>query len=68
VSLIDQRVLVLGGASGIGLAAAQTTAKAGAEVIVVSSTVRRVEAAVAALPDGVTGHVVDLTDEGAIRS
>jgi NAD(P)-dependent dehydrogenase (short-subunit alcohol dehydrogenase family) len=60
----NQRVVVLGGTSGIGYATAAAAVAGGAEVVVVSSTARRVDETVAAL--GVTGRTADLTDPGAL--
>jgi NAD(P)-dependent dehydrogenase (short-subunit alcohol dehydrogenase family) len=54
----DQRVVILGGTSGIGYATASLAASRGASVTVVSSTPSRVSEAAAAL--GVAGRVADL--------
>jgi len=62
----DQRIAILGGTSGIGLATARAAAEEGASVIVASATEARVEAALAQLPDSAEGHVVDLLDEDAV--
>jgi NAD(P)-dependent dehydrogenase (short-subunit alcohol dehydrogenase family) len=67
VGLKDQRIVVLGGTSGIGLATAVAAAREGATVVVASRTQERVQRALAALPDGSEGHAVDLADEGAVR-
>lgn len=61
-----QRVVVLGGTSGIGLATAVAAASAGASVTVVSSSKERVEQALSVLPVDATGSAVDLTDESAV--
>jgi NAD(P)-dependent dehydrogenase (short-subunit alcohol dehydrogenase family) len=63
----NQRIAILGGTSGIGLATAKAAAEEGASVIVASATEARVEAALAQLPDSAEGHVVDLLDEDAVR-
>lgn len=68
MNLKGQRVVVLGGTSGIGLATAQAAASEGAEVVVVSSRQDSVDRAVAALPKGSAGHVADLSREDAIAS
>lgn len=62
MDLQGQRVVVLGGTSGIGLATAIAAADAGAAVVVASSSRGRVDKALAELPAGAEGHVVDLTD------
>jgi NAD(P)-dependent dehydrogenase (short-subunit alcohol dehydrogenase family) len=66
MTLTDQRVVVIGGSSGMGLATARAAAREGAAVTVVSSRVERVEAAVAELPVGCDGVVLDVRDEDAI--
>src|ERR1700742_1515613 len=66
MDLRGQRVVVLGGTSGIGLATATAAAGQGAEVTVVSSNEARVEQAVDALPPGARGHAADLTDPAAV--
>lgn len=62
----DQRVVILGGTSGIGLATAQAAAAEGAAVVVASSSAGRVEAALQQLPDTAEGRTVDLLDEAAV--
>jgi NAD(P)-dependent dehydrogenase (short-subunit alcohol dehydrogenase family) len=62
-TLRDQRVAVLGGTSGIGLATAKAAAEQGADVTVVS---RSVDKALAVLPPGTTGRAVDLSDPGQV--
>jgi NAD(P)-dependent dehydrogenase (short-subunit alcohol dehydrogenase family) len=68
MELSGQRVVVLGGTSGIGLAVAQAAAGRGAEVIVVSSRPASVERALGQLPAGVRGIAVDLGDEDRVRA
>jgi NAD(P)-dependent dehydrogenase (short-subunit alcohol dehydrogenase family) len=68
MSLTGKRVVVLGGASGIGLAVAEVAAREGAQAVVVSRDPGRVEAAVARLPIGAEGFTVDLTDEAAVMA
>ncbi len=68
MSLNGQRVVVLGGTAGIGLATAQAAAAAGATVIVSSSSRARVDQALATLPTGTEGYRVDLTDENAVEA
>jgi NAD(P)-dependent dehydrogenase (short-subunit alcohol dehydrogenase family) len=55
-----QRVIILGGTSGIGYATAEAAAAHGAEVVIVSSNAGRVREAAGRL--GVTGRVADLTE------
>jgi NAD(P)-dependent dehydrogenase (short-subunit alcohol dehydrogenase family) len=67
MDLHGQRVVVLGGTSGVGLAVAAGAASAGAEVVVVSSRRSSVDKALSALPDGATGRVADLSDPSTVR-
>ncbi|MFI6597991.1 SDR family oxidoreductase [Nonomuraea sp. NPDC050536] len=66
MELNDQRIVVLGGTSGIGLATAKLAASQGAEVVVVSSRPAGVARAVAEVP--AAGHVADLTDPAAVEA
>jgi len=65
-SFKGQKVLVVGGSSGIGLAVAETCALQGAEVVIASSSLARVEAACRVLPTGVRGEVLDVTSVNKI--
>ncbi|MEJ3659157.1 SDR family oxidoreductase [Actinomycetes bacterium KLBMP 9759] len=67
MGLIGERVLVLGGTSGIGLATAALAAAEGAQVVVVSSRRTSVDRALAELPAGSTGEVADLGDPTAVE-
>jgi NAD(P)-dependent dehydrogenase (short-subunit alcohol dehydrogenase family) len=66
MDLLDQRIVVLGGTSGIGLAVAKASVAARAAVVVGSSSEARVNSAVSALGERATGEVIDLSDEAAI--
>lgn len=66
--LQNQRIVLLGGTSGIGLATALAALAAGASVVVVSSRSQRVAEALAVLGERAEGHAVDLADEAAVRS
>jgi NAD(P)-dependent dehydrogenase (short-subunit alcohol dehydrogenase family) len=68
MSLKDKRVVVAGGSSGIGFATALAAANLGAEVIIASRNVERVNAALAKLPSNAQGQAVDFTDEAQIKS
>lgn len=68
MKLDGQRIAILGGSSGIGLATAQAAAKEGASLVIASSRKARVDEALATLPKGAEGHVIDLTNEGAVKS
>jgi NAD(P)-dependent dehydrogenase (short-subunit alcohol dehydrogenase family) len=65
--LAGQRVMLLGGSGGLGLATAQAAAADGAQVVIVSSNQARINRALADLPTGSEGHVVDLTDEAQVK-
>ena len=68
MTLNEQRIVVIGGSSGMGLATAQAAAREGAAVTVVSSRPERVDAALAELPDGCDGAVLDVRDERAVAA
>jgi NAD(P)-dependent dehydrogenase (short-subunit alcohol dehydrogenase family) len=68
MTLQDQRVVVLGGTSGIGLATAHLAAAHGATVIVASSNPDSVKRALETLPGSSSGEAVDLTDSTAVTA
>ena len=63
-SFSGQRVVIVGGTSGLGLATAQHLAEQGADVVVVGR--RHVDAALTHLPATATGASVDVHDEQAL--
>jgi len=65
MSLDGKRVVVIGGASGIGFAVAELARAQGAAVVIGSSAEANVSAAVERLP-GATGRTVDLRDETSV--
>jgi NAD(P)-dependent dehydrogenase (short-subunit alcohol dehydrogenase family) len=65
--LQNQRVVVLGGSSGIGLAVSQQVAEHGANLVLASSNAKRVQNAVGKLEGMAEGHTLDLSDEYAIQ-
>ena len=67
MSLQNQRVLVIGGTSGIGMAVATAVAERGATPIVVSRRQSSVDRALGSLPTGARGATVDLSDPAAIE-
>lgn len=67
MSLSGQRVVVIGGTSGIGLAVARAAAEAGASVIVASRRKTKIDAALEKLPAGVRGEPVNVRDEEDVR-
>jgi NAD(P)-dependent dehydrogenase (short-subunit alcohol dehydrogenase family) len=67
MTLDGQRIVILGGSSGIGLATAQAAAKEDASVVIASSRKPRLDEALATLPAGAKGYALDLTDEKAVK-
>jgi len=66
MGLAGQRVVVIGGTSGIGFAVAEGALAEGASVVVGSSNPQNVAAAEARLA-GAQGFAVDVTDEAAVE-
>jgi NAD(P)-dependent dehydrogenase (short-subunit alcohol dehydrogenase family) len=62
----NQKIVVVGGSSGMGLATARSAALEGAEVTIASSSQARIDAALTELPDSCAGAVVDVRDEAQI--
>lgn len=68
MTLAHERVVVIGGSSGTGLATARAAAEAGAAVTIASSDQGRLSAALAGLPDGCDGAVVDTRSEASVAA
>lgn len=68
ISLSNQRVLVVGGSSGIGLSIADHAARAGADVTIASRSSEKLAKAAKSLDGGVELAVLDTADEGGIES
>jgi NAD(P)-dependent dehydrogenase (short-subunit alcohol dehydrogenase family) len=68
MALTDQRVVIIGGSSGMGLATARAAADAGAAVTIASSNKERLNAALAGLPGGCDGVVVDARSQADIAA
>jgi NAD(P)-dependent dehydrogenase (short-subunit alcohol dehydrogenase family) len=64
----NQRVVIVGGSSGIGLAVAEEAASHGAEVVIVSSKAERVQEALKSIGGEARGEAVDVSDEKAVES
>jgi NAD(P)-dependent dehydrogenase (short-subunit alcohol dehydrogenase family) len=64
----NQRVVIVGGSSGIGLAVAEEVASQGSEVVIVSSNAERVQEAIKSIGGKTRGQAVDVSDEGAVES
>src|ERR1700676_2769296 len=67
-TLNGQRIVLIGGTSGFGFATARAAASEGAAIIVASSSKTKVDQAVAQLPAGVEGHVLDITREASVEA
>lgn len=67
MTLKGQRVVAVGGSSGIGFAIASVARELDAEVVIASSQAANVEAAVARLP-GAQGQVIDVRDEAQVAT
>ncbi|MHC3468918.1 SDR family oxidoreductase [Streptomyces sp. 7R007] len=67
MGLAGQRVVVIGGTTGIGLGVAEAAAREGAEVVVASRSKESVEGALARLPQGAEGHLLDVSEETRVR-
>src|SRR3954452_7618802 len=67
MELDSQKIVILGGTSGIGLATAQLAAAEGATVVVASSSPERLEAALADLPVSAEGYTLDVRREEETR-
>src|SRR6202012_651636 len=66
MSLASQRVVIIGGSSGMGLATARAAAAAGAVVTIASSNKGRLGAPLAELPGPGGGEVIDTRDEASV--
>jgi NAD(P)-dependent dehydrogenase (short-subunit alcohol dehydrogenase family) len=68
VALTQQRVVIIGGSSGMGLATARAAAAAGAAVTVASADKGRLDTALAGLPGNCDGAVVDTRSESDVAA
>ena len=66
--LEGSKVVVIGGASGVGFAVAAAALEAGAQVVVGSSQAARIEAAAGKLGGGAKGVTVDVRDEASVAA
>lgn len=67
IDLTGQRVLIIGGSSGIGRATAAMAASLGAQVTIASRSADKVAAAAAAIP-GATARTVDVTSDDSVQA
>ncbi|POM14275.1 short chain dehydrogenase [Burkholderia cepacia] len=68
MKLDDQRVLVVGGSSGIGEATARAFAEAGATVTIASRDAAKLAASKDRIGYGVSTGVMDITDDASVRA
>jgi NAD(P)-dependent dehydrogenase (short-subunit alcohol dehydrogenase family) len=68
VTLTSQRVVIIGGSSGMGLATARAAAAAGAAVTIASGDQGRLDTALAGLPVGCDAAVVDARREADVAA
>ncbi|GHO56900.1 SDR family oxidoreductase [Ktedonobacter robiniae] len=68
MNLDQQRIIILGGTSGVGLATAQMLAQAGAQVIIGGRQAEKVQQAMAVAGSNVTGEAIDATDAEQLRT
>ncbi|HYF16229.1 MAG TPA: SDR family oxidoreductase [Ramlibacter sp.] len=61
-----QRVLVVGGGSGIGLAVAKMAAAEGAQVVIAGRSRTKLDRAAAEIGQGLVGHEVDAREEASL--
>jgi NAD(P)-dependent dehydrogenase (short-subunit alcohol dehydrogenase family) len=66
MALTGQRVVIVGGSSGMGLATAHAAVAAGAVVTIASSNQARLNSALAGLPDSCGGFLVDIRNDADV--
>lgn len=66
-NLENQRILIIGGNSGMGLACARRLASKGAQVIIASRSQASLDAALATMAGKVAAHVVDFSSEASLE-
>lgn len=68
IDFTGQKILVVGGSSGIGRSTARLAAEMGAQVTIASRSAEKVEAAVRAIGGSAAGRTLDATDEDAVAA
>ena len=68
MSLSQQRILIIGGSNGMGLAAAQRLARAGADVLIAGRSQARLDAALGQIDGRATALAVDFTDASSLQA
>jgi NAD(P)-dependent dehydrogenase (short-subunit alcohol dehydrogenase family) len=67
-TLHSKRIVVIGGSGGFGLATAKAAGALGAHVVIASSNQARIDKALAQLPTGSEGHVLDASSEASQKA
>jgi NAD(P)-dependent dehydrogenase (short-subunit alcohol dehydrogenase family) len=69
-SLVDKKIIIIGGSSGIGLGVAEVALEKGAKVVIVGRSLEKLQAAERVLDAGdrLTGLVADMTNEADIAA
>jgi NAD(P)-dependent dehydrogenase (short-subunit alcohol dehydrogenase family) len=68
MSFAQQRILIVGGSNGMGLAAAQQLAGLQAEVLIVGRSQEKLDQALSSIQGRASGYVADFTDAGAMSA
>ncbi|MGF7160837.1 NAD(P)-dependent dehydrogenase (short-subunit alcohol dehydrogenase family) [Rhodoligotrophos appendicifer] len=68
MSIAGQRIVIIGGSSGIGLATAKAAAARGARVVIGGRSVERLGTAAAEIGAETETHALDATDEHAVKA
>jgi NAD(P)-dependent dehydrogenase (short-subunit alcohol dehydrogenase family) len=68
MSLAQQRILIIGGSNGMGLAAARQLAALQAEVLIVGRSQEKLDKALSGIDGRIAGYVADFTDAGALNA
>jgi NAD(P)-dependent dehydrogenase (short-subunit alcohol dehydrogenase family) len=68
MSLSQQRVLIIGGSNGMGLAAARSLAALNAEVLVAGRSQAKLDAALSSIHGRAAGYAVDFTDADSLAA
>jgi NAD(P)-dependent dehydrogenase (short-subunit alcohol dehydrogenase family) len=68
IALAGKQVLIIGGSSGIGLAAGKAAAEAGAHVTIAARTQDRLAKAAADIGHGATARTIDTSDDDSVEA
>jgi len=67
MSLTDRRIVITGGGTGIGLATAKFAATRGASVVLMGRREAKLQAAAESIGAAASYHVLDVTDDEALK-